>query len=50
MIKLYDKGVYLIDGAEILEDAPDALLSISQKTGNNIEKILPNLIQWHIRY
>jgi aconitate hydratase len=38
MIKLYDKGVYLIDGAEIIEDAPDALLSISQKTGNNIEK------------
>ena len=33
MIKLYDNGVYLINGTEIIEDTHDAHLKISQKTG-----------------
>ncbi len=38
MIKLYDNGVYLLNGTEIIEDTPDALLSIASKTGINIGK------------
>lgn len=39
MIKLYDKGVYLIDGTEIIEDSPNASLDISHKIGlDNIDK------------
>ena len=39
MIKLYDQGVYLMYGTEIIPDSPNAILSISQKTGlNNIDK------------
>lgn len=39
MIKLYDNGVYLINGREIIEDSPVALLSVAQKIGNdNIDK------------
>ncbi|NLJ96988.1 MAG: hydratase [Clostridiales bacterium] len=37
MIKLYDNGVYLIDGTEIIEDTHDANLKITKKTG--LEKI-----------
>lgn len=33
MIKLYDKGVYLVNGREIIEDANDAALAVYQKTG-----------------
>ena len=33
MIKLYDKGVYLLNGTEIIEDTQDAHLKISNKTG-----------------
>lgn len=33
MIKLYDKGVYLVNGRDIIEDANDAALAIYQKTG-----------------
>lgn len=33
MIKLYDKGVYLIKGSDIIEDTQDAALAIYQKTG-----------------
>ena len=39
MIKLYDKGVYLINGREIIEDSPQAILAVSQKIGSdNIDK------------
>ena len=39
MIKLYDKGVYLLHGTEIVEDSPNAILSVSQKLGiNNTDK------------
>lgn len=33
MIKLYDKGVYLINGTHIIEDTQEAHLQISNKTG-----------------
>ena len=35
MIKLYDKGVYLLQGTEIITDSPQAILSISQRIGND---------------
>ncbi|MDD4112231.1 MAG: hydratase [Herbinix sp.] len=39
MIKLYDNGVYLINGREIIEDSPRAILSVSQKINtDNIDK------------
>ena len=39
MIKLYDKGVYLMYGTEIIPDSPSAILSVSKKTGlDNINK------------
>lgn len=39
MIKLYDQGVYLMYGTEVIEDSPNAILFISQKTGlNNIDR------------
>lgn len=39
MIKLYDKGVYLLNGTEIIEDSQNCSLAISQKTGiNDISK------------
>lgn len=39
MIKLYDKGVYLINDREIIEDSPQAILAVSQKIGSdNINK------------
>ncbi len=33
MIKLYDNGVYLIHGTEIVEDGPDARAALAQKAG-----------------
>lgn len=33
MIKLHDKGVYLVNGKEIIEDTNDAALAVYQKTG-----------------
>ena len=38
MIKLYDKGVYLVNNRDIIEDSPGAVLEASQKTGLNIDK------------
>lgn len=39
MIKLYDNGVYLIYGTDIIPDSPNAILSLSQKMGlDNIDK------------
>lgn len=34
MIKLFDKGVYLLNGKDIIEESKEAGLAISQKTGN----------------
>ena len=33
MVKLYDKGVYLVNGRDIIEDTNDAAAAIYQKTG-----------------
>jgi len=38
MIKLYDNGVYLINGNEIIEDGQDALTAIRVKTGLDTNK------------
>jgi len=39
MIKLHDKGVYLVNGKEIIEDTNDAALAVYQKTGiKNIDR------------
>lgn len=38
MIKLYDSGVYLLNGNEIIEDNKDALTQIKSKTGKKIDK------------
>lgn len=38
MIKLYDSGVYLLNGNEIIEDNKDALTQIKSKTGKEIDK------------
>jgi aconitate hydratase len=39
MIKLYDKGVYLVNGREIIEDTMDVHLAVKEKTGiDNISK------------
>lgn len=38
MIKLYDNGVYLLNGNEIIEDNKDALTQIKSKTGKEIDK------------
>ena len=31
MIKLYDKGVYLVNGREIIEDTMDVHLAVKEK-------------------
>ena len=33
MIKLYDKGVYLVNGTEIVEDTKDAVQALQSKCG-----------------
>ena len=33
MVKLYDGGAYLINGTEIIADAPDALAAVKSRTG-----------------
>ena len=38
MVKLYEKGVYLLNGSEIVEDNADSGAIISQKTGTSISK------------
>ena len=37
-MKLYDKGVYLVNGMELVEDTPDAASVLKAKTG------IPNII------
>ena len=34
MVKLYDKGIYLVNGTEIVEDGQDAAVVLASKTGN----------------
>ena len=38
MVKLYDGGAYLVNGMEIIPDAPDALEAVKSKTGTQITK------------
>jgi aconitate hydratase len=38
MIKLYEKGVYLINGSEIIQDGQNALAEVKTKTGLNTDK------------
>lgn len=38
MIKLYEKGVYLLNGKEIIEDGPNAAEEIKAKTGRETDK------------
>jgi Aconitase A len=38
MIKLYDKGIYLLGGQEIIEDSHDALTAVKAKTGMEVTK------------
>jgi len=38
MIKLYDKGVYLLNGSEIVEDTSDASAILAAKTGQSVSK------------
>ena len=37
-MKLYDGGAYLINGTEIIADAPDAAAAVQQKTGRSVSK------------
>ncbi len=37
-MKLYNNGVYLINGTEIIEDGADAIAAIRQKTGKETER------------
>ncbi len=38
MITLYDGGAYLLNGSEVLADAPDVLQAVKAKTGKEITK------------
>lgn len=38
MIKLYDKGIYLLNGTEIIEDNGEAVAAIASKTGMEVSK------------
>ena len=37
-MKLYDNGVYLVDGKKIIEDNQDATAAIKAETGKEISK------------
>ena len=37
-MKLYDKGVYLVNGMELVEDTPDAAAVLKAKTGGDVTK------------
>ncbi len=48
MVKLYEKGIYLVNGTEIVEDGQDAAAVLASKTGNAPQrKRLPEA-PWHI--
>ena len=36
-MKLYDKGVYLLNGTELVQDTPDAAAVIKSRTGDEAE-------------
>ncbi len=36
MVKLYDKGVYLVNGTEIIEDNQEAAAVLAAKTGTAV--------------
>ncbi len=38
MIKLYDNGIYLLNGLEIIEDNSEAVLALASKTGEQVNK------------
>jgi aconitate hydratase len=38
MMKLYETGVYLINGTELVPDTPEAAAQIRQKTGRDVDK------------
>ena len=38
MIELLQGGAYLVNGTEIIADAPDAQAAVESKTGKNITK------------
>ncbi len=38
MVELFDKGVYLLNGTEIIEDNADAALAVKAKTGKDISR------------
>ena len=35
-MKLYDKGVYLLNGTELVEDTPEAAAVLKAKTGTEV--------------
>ena len=49
-MKLYDKGVYLVNGAELVEDTADASAVLKAKTGAEItpEQAKTQTIAYHI--
>ena len=49
-MKLYDKGVYLVNGKELVEDTPDAAAVLKTKTGAEItqEQAKTQTIAYHI--
>lgn len=51
MIKLYENGVYLLHGAEILEDGPDASAVLKSKMGDHVpakQEAAKQTIAWSI--
>ena len=37
-MKLYEQGVYLLNGTELVADGPEAAAQIKQKTGCDVSK------------
>ena len=37
-MKLYDKGVYLVNGSELIEDGPEALAAVRSRSGQSVTK------------
>ena len=49
-MKLYEKGVYLVNGMELVEDTPDAASVLKAKTGSEVTPALAKkqTIAYHI--
>ena len=49
-MKLYDKGVYLVNGTDLVEDTPDAAAVLKTKTGTEVtrEQAKTQTIAYHI--